>query len=181
MGATTTRVASPAKILAVLIALVVALAFIPSAAQAASKTVKSQEFSTKTSVIEKKATSVKKGTTKLTFKSGQGYLKFKATKTKKYKFTFSNVKSQSGSSAFVEVQRPDASSPKYSFMTDVKTKGGKNSALWLSQNGYKYNSGKLVNRNLPSRSATIKLKKGQKVYFYFYSSSGKTKAKLKIK
>ena len=73
------------------------------------------------------------------------------------------MKSQSGSSAFVEVQRPDASSPKYSFMTDVKTKCGKNITLWLSQNGYKYTSGKLVSRNLPSRTATVKLKKGRNV------------------
>ena len=182
MGTTTARAISPAKVLAVLMALVVALAFIPSAAYAvSSKTVKKAGFTTTTKVIEKKATKVKKGTTNLTFKKGQGYVKFTATKTKTYRFTFSNVTSGSGSSAFVEVQRPEARSPQYSYMTKVRTKGGKTTTLWLSQNGYKYTSGKLLYRNLPSRTATIKLKKGQKVYFYFYSSTGKTKAKLKIR
>jgi hypothetical protein len=143
--------------------------------------VNKQSFTTTTKVIEKKATTVKKGTTKLTIKKGQGYIKFKAPATKKYTFTFSNTKSSIKGSSFVEIQKKDASSPKYSFLYDVKTKGGKANTLWLGVNGYKSSTGDLVGRCLPTRSAVVKLKKGQSLYFYFYNGSSKTTSTLKIK
>ena len=59
-----------------------------------SKTVKKQEFTTSTKIIKKKAVAVKAGKTTLKVKKGQGYVKYTANKTKKYKFTFSNFQLQ---------------------------------------------------------------------------------------
>ena len=147
---------------------------------AASKTVKKSTFTTSTSTIEKKATKVKKGTTNLTFSKGEGYIKFVAPKTKTYKFTFSKCTSkQFSSNAFIAVQTPSKTSSKYSFYTDVKTKGGKYDTLWLSMNGYKHTDGKILYRPLASRTATIKLKKGQKIYFHLYTGTSK-KASMKL-
>ena len=148
---------------------------------AAKKTVKKQTFDTKTKTIEKKATKVKRGTTNLTISKGEGYIKFVAPKTKTYSITFSNVKTKNGGSAFVEIQTRDADSPSYSFMTKVKTKGGKSNALWLSVNGTKFTERDVLERPLAKRTGKIKLKKGQPVYMYFYSGTKKTTAKLVIK
>lgn len=150
-------------------ALVVAMAFATPAYAATSKTVAYQDFTSKTKVIKKKATIVKKGTTKLTFKKGQGYVRFKAPSTKTYTFYFKNAKQSKGVCGFVEVQTPDKSDSSYSFLTKVKTQGGNSNTLWLTFNGAK-STGKGVDRNLPSRYAKIKLKKGQEIYFYFYAA-----------
>lgn len=72
---TKTATFSSSKALCVMMAIVVALAFMPQPAMAASKSVSKQAFSTKTEVVHKKAATVKKGTTKLTFKKGMGYIK----------------------------------------------------------------------------------------------------------
>ena len=66
--------------------------FAISADAVMKKTIKPQEYTKKVSVANKKAAVVKKGTTKLTFKKGYGYIKFVAPATKTYKFTFSNLK-----------------------------------------------------------------------------------------
>lgn len=160
------------------LALVMTFAATPAYA-AAKKTVKKADFTTKTATIKKKATRVKKGTTKLTIKKGEGYLKFTAPSTKTYSFKFSNVKCSYGASAFVEVQTQDSYDPSYSFLTKVKTKGGKSDTLWLSIGGYTSGSG--VNKRLASRTGKIKLKKGQDIYFYFYNGTRKSTCTLKIK
>ena len=152
---------------------------------ASSKTVKKQGFTTNTKTIEKKATKVKKGTTNLTLSKGQGYIKFTAPSTKTYKFTFSNCKSKKyTNNGFFSAQTPDKNSPSYSFHTKVKTKGGKDSTLWLSFNGYKFTSSryKTIERPIAKRTGTIKLKKGQTIYFYLNSgTNGKATTKLVIK
>ena len=173
---------TPAKILAVLMGVLVALALLPGAAQAiTTKGVPECKFQTKTATIQKKATTVKKGTTKIVVKKGQGYVKFKAPKTAKYAFTFSGLKSSTkySSYGFVEFQTPDKRSPKYSFLTDLSTAGGKSNALMLTINGAK-SSGTGVNKYLPKRTGKIKLTKGQWAFFYFYNSSAKTTAKMTI-
>ena len=69
--ATMARTMTPAKILAVLMGVLVALALLPSAAQAiATKDVPECKFQTKTATIQKKATTVKKGTTKIVVDGG---------------------------------------------------------------------------------------------------------------
>lgn len=148
---------------------------------AAKKTVKNQNFTTTTSTINKKATTVKKGTTTLTFTKGQGYVKFKAPSTKTYKFTFSNLTGKDVYTAFVEVQTKSKYSSKYSFMTPVTTKGGKTETLWLLQKNKTYKGGKLLSRPLKTRAGKIKLKKNQMIYFYFYNGKHKGSVKLNVK
>lgn len=171
------------------IALLMMLAMILAAtsttfAATSTKTVKKRSFSTSTSAIEKKATKVKKGTTKLNVKYGEGYIKFVAPKTKTYKFTFSNCTSKErNNNGYITFMRPDADSPKYTFSTEVKTYGGKDSTLWLSVNGFKFSKssyGDDLGRPIASRTGTIKLKKGATVYMYL-SFSDATKTKLVIK
>lgn len=179
---TKTATFSSSKALCVMMAIVVALAFMPQPAMAASKSVSKQAFSTKTEVVHKKAATVKKGTTKLTFKKGMGYIKFKAPKTKTYSFKFSNVKSKKFSSCtYVSLYTPSSFKSKILAVKKMKTKGGKYNTLWLAANGYKH-SGKLLYRPLASRTGTVKLKAGQWVYFYLGNESGgKTTLTLKIK
>ena len=141
---------------------------------------KKADFTTSPKVAKKKAVTVKKGTTKLRVKAGGGYVMFKAPKTKTYYLTFSNVKSKNGvGSMFVFIQKP--SSGKYIFSADVKTKGGKTHVLWLADK-------KNVNKSakdakdwcLASRTATIKLKKGQMLFMNVYDSNS-VNLTLKIK
>ena len=103
------------------LALVMTFAATPAYA-AAKKTVKKTDWTFEIATIQKRATQVKKGTTKLTIKKGEGYLKFTAPSTKTYSFKFSDVKSSFGASAFVEVQTQDSYDHSYSFLTKVKTK-----------------------------------------------------------
>lgn len=181
MQPTITKTFTPAKVLAILIALAVAMtvALAPAPAYAASKTVGSAKFTTATKTINKKAATVKKGTTKLTFKKGHGFLKFKATATKKYKFTFSGLKGTSN--AFAEPMLTSKDSPKYTFIENIATKGGKCDALWISGDGAKFDYGDMKSRPIATRTGTIKLKKGTFFYFYFSAGSGKATVNLKIK
>ena len=146
-----------------------------------TKKVKKQTFSTDTATINKKATKVSKGTTKLKYKGGKGYIKFVAPTTKKYSFKFSNVTAPGKCySAFIEVQTP-YSDPSYSFLTEVKTAGGKTNTLWLKQKGVRsYTGGKKVYRNLDSRTATITLSKGQAIYFFTSTNYKSVNMKLKV-
>lgn len=154
-----------------------------SVAAKKAKTVKKAKFCTATATINKKALKVKKGTTKLNFKGGQGYLKFTAPATKTYKFTFSGVQcaNYGGASAFVEVQTPYSSDTSYSFLTNVKTKGGKSNTLWLAYKGHSFNyySSNLA-RPIAKRTGSIKLTQGQDIYFYFSGTKKNTKATLKV-
>ena len=169
------------RLLCVIMAIVVALAFAPSPALAASKSVSKQKFSTSVATADKKAATVKKGTTKLTYKKGCGYIKFQAPATKTYSFKFSKVKSKKFSSAtYVSMYTPSAYNSKVLAVKKMKTKGGKYNALWLSVNGHKH-SGKMLYRPIASRTGKVKLKKDQWVYLYMGNESGgKTTATLKI-
>lgn len=164
-------------------ALVLGTFAVPASAATKKKTVKKQGFTTETKTVEKKAATVKKGTTKLTIKSGCGFIKFKAPKTKKYKFTFSQVKDKDnyGGSAFVGMLKKSKYSSSSITYTDVSTKGGKYNTLWLSVNGGKYNDENVKTRPIATRSGSLKLKKGEMFYMYFYNGSNKTTCKLVIK
>lgn len=136
---------------------------------AAKKTVKFQKDTSNTSTIKKKAATVKKGTTNLTIKKGEGFIRFKAPAAKKYTFTFSNLKGQLMTRAFVEVKKPQEGSPMYSSPIAVATQGGKSSTLYLGPNGKTTKYGKKIDWPLKSRYATVNLKKGEEIYFWFYS------------
>lgn len=171
------------RILAVFLMLVMLMGTMSVSTFAATKTksVNKRTFTTSTKAIKNKAATVKRGTTKLVIKKGRGYVKFKAPKTKNYKFTFSNFKDKKRNSVgYIYIQKPDKYSPKYSFQETVKTKGGKTTALWLSANGYKF-GGKVLYRPIAKRSGTIKLKKGETVYIYFNFGSSKHTGKMNIK
>ena len=165
-----------------LAAAAVACSLAPSLAFAVDKPVKQQEFTTTTATIAKKATTVKKQKKvyRLIYKK-QGYIRFTAPATRTYKFKFYNLKGKSVYSSFVSSQAPDKRSPEYSFMVKVATKGGKTNTLWLATKGHQSKTGDMVNRNLLSRTAKIKLAKGQRLFFYFYSGSeNKNSVNLKV-
>ena len=157
--------------------------FAISADAVMKRTVKKQGFSTETSVVNKKAATVKKGTTNLTYSKGQGWVKFKAPSTKTYKFTFSNLKAKGGSNAYVSFLRIWDYDNTGLTHTKVSTKGGKNEALFLCSNDRATGkSGKVIYRALHSRTGKIKLKKGQTIYLYFNSTTTKKNTmKLVIK
>ena len=162
----------------------VVCALAPSMAFAATKTVKTQEFSTTTSVLAKKATAVKKGTTKVVVKSAKGYVKFKAPSAKTYSFTISNAKGEGTNIGFATLQTPLSTNAKYCLGTRMKTKGGKSDTLWFSVNGHKFDADAYtaLNRPLASRTGKVKLAKGQMAYLYFYTSTkNKTTLSLKVK
>lgn len=137
----------------------------------------------------KKAPAVKVGTTVVTAKpynaknnstknkTSVPWVKFTATKTGTYQITFSN---------YVCKQKPDnilfsavnamtgKSEGKYpGSYFKVKTQGGKTSTLWMcAPSSYSKTGSVTTGTSLPTRTATVKLKKGQVVYFSF--NNGKT-------
>ena len=149
---------------------------------AASKTVKNMELEYEEALVKKKATTVKTGTTKLTVKGGEGYIRFRAPKTKTYKFTFSNFKAKDSVSCFVRFCYSDDGDLEF---LPVSTKGGKSAELWMAVNGADFtkveNIPSLVMTPLKSRTGSVKLKKNQNVYIYFYNPPKKTTCKLVIK
>ncbi|MBR2189705.1 MAG: hypothetical protein IJ860_09935 [Eubacterium sp.] len=133
----------------------------------------------------KKATVVKKGTSSVKMKSkGQGFLKFTANKTKTWSFTVSSLKhgkSYSYASGYFYVMTRYGQNNQYIGQEQLVTKGGKNSAMWVrDKNAYYSKSGKVLTRNLLTRTGKIKLQKGQKVFIYFNLTPG-TSFKLNIK
>ncbi len=163
--------------------LLAATAFRPVSVQAATKNVKTLDYSAKLKKIKKKATKVKKGTT--TLKGTKGWFKFKAKKTKKYTFTFSNVKAPASKynnaygHVYAEYQKRNYLRSKY-----LSTQGGKAYSLYLTtQTNYNSSSKSKVNAytSLPTRSTRFKVKKGQTIYFYFYFAGGPVLFNVSIK
>ncbi len=179
---------SMSRVTAVLLTVLMVLALLPTNAYAATKkSVKYLAFTTEKAKVLKKDTVVKKGTNYLTYAKRSGWLTFVAPSTKTYTFTFSNFKctkkgvSFTTSSAFTSVY-VDASYKGYLTSKKVKTAGGSDSTLWHSVNGYKSTTKDKLYRNLPTRTAKVKLKKGQRVYFYtYYGYDAKMTSKLVIK
>ena len=169
-----------------LLALVTALlvgTFAISAGAVSRKTVKNLKFTSTVSSIGKYGARVKKGTTKLTFASGQGYVIFTAPATKTYSITFSDLKQSSryGSFTSIAVQQKPKMSSKYGYLRDVATQGGRTSFLHLNVNNLKDRvNSKTVDKYLNSRRVSVKLKKGQSIYFHL-SCYKKTTATLVIK
>ena len=133
-------------------------------------TARAAKFTTELKVAKKKAVAVKKGATKLKVKKS-GYIVFTALKTKTYYLKFSNANARGGlPSMFVEIQRPFYS--KYVFLADVYTKGGKSNTLWLADKAHvNKKANKAKDWRLASRTAKIKMKKGEKLYMYLDGTS----------
>ena len=137
---------------------------------------KYQASTNKIRVIDKKASKVKKGTTILTIPKGNGYIKFVAPATKTYKFTFSNIKDKKSKIASVIItplMKYDFK-PQYCVSVDVSTKGGITSSLRLFCKDYPVpEKNRKIDSDtyLKSRTAKIKLKKGEIIYFEYYRMS----------
>lgn len=137
-----------------------------------------------------KAKKVKKGTTTVKVKKYSSYTKFKAPKTKTYKFTFSSIKALKKGTrkifgGFVTCYKGSPTSHK---SLKFKTAGGKTYTLYLCTKAYRdvntrYGSSTVsAYTPLPKRTAKVKLKKGTTVYFQnCFSPSGGVSYKLKIK
>ncbi|MDO5456525.1 MAG: hypothetical protein Q4F25_06390 [Eubacteriales bacterium] len=161
--------------------------FAISADAVMKKTIKPQEYTKKVSVANKKAAVVKKGTTKLTFKEGYGYIKFVAPATKTYKFTFSNLKQSKNVEnpdyyVGFSVQVKSAKYPKKLIAKKVSTMGGKASSLKMYVNDYspEFCPDKKVDWYEKTRTGKVKLKKGQAIYFWL-DGCDKITGKLVIK
>ncbi|HAB94456.1 MAG TPA: hypothetical protein DCF49_06805 [Lachnospiraceae bacterium] len=157
--------------------------FAISAGAVSKKTVKNLKFTTSVSAIGKYGARVKKGTTKLTFASGQGYVIFTAPATRTYSITFKDLKQNSryGTFTSIAVQQKPKMSSKYGFLREVATQGGRTDFLHLNVNNYKDRVSKTtLDKYLTSRRVSVKLKKGQSIYFHL-SCTKKTTATLVIK
>lgn len=156
-----------------LVAIAIAAAINPVNAQAKTKkktiTLKVVSNYDSQTTAKKKSTTVKTGyiyTVKLKqymALSYGGYLKFKAPKTKTYKFTVSGVKHPVKKSILqgtVSFKNPTA----YGFFPIyVKTRGKKTDRLYVAAKTYKPGFSDATNY-YTSRTGTVKLKKGQTVY-----------------
>ena len=157
--------------------------FAINADAATGKSVKTQNMVFMTKVIENKATTVKRGTTDLSF-NGSGYVKFAAPSTKTYTFTVSNIRSSNVQYTVMRMQKK--SSGFFSAVSEMipLTRGGKYMLPISTNYGRKLyknlkNSSSIIGPS--SRKITIKLKKGQVVYMNLSGLfSGKFKAKLVI-
>ena len=117
----------------------------------------------------------------MTFNAGRGYIRFKAPATKKYTFTFSNIKDAGKHSVMsIGVQKPNKGNKASLNLVDVRTQGGKSCFLDMAANGYRDKYGKGVNKYLTTRSCTVLLQKGQVLYFHFGTWKTKHTATLKI-
>ena len=170
----------------ILLALVTTLlvgTFAISAGAVSKKTVKNLKFTSTVSAIGKYGARVKKGTTKLTFASGNGYVIFTAPATRTYSITFKDLRQNSryGTFTSIAVQQKPKMSSKYACLRDVATQGGRTSFLHLNVNNYTdHVSKKTVDKYLSSRRISVKLKKGQSIYFHL-GTSRKTTVTLVIK
>ena len=137
---------------------------------------KYQASTNKIRVIDKKASKVKKGTTILTIPKGNGYIRFVAPETKTYKFTFSNIKDKKSSIEQVNISPLMKYDPKpqYCVSVDVSTKGGIARSLSLLCKDYPVlEKNRKIERYtfLKSRTAKIKLNKGDIIYFEYTRTS----------
>lgn len=182
-----TKHAKATKLFAAVLAVLMVLAMSPATAFAATKkTVKSYDINfsdSATYMQKKKATVVRKGTTNLTYKGKSGLIMFTAPKAGKYTFTFTNCKNKTASdnNCYISVYKKSTYG-NYITGYDVKTKGGKYSTLWLSVNNHSFTHSNVLYRPIKTRVAkSVKLKKGEKIYFYKGGGYKKMTCKLTIK
>lgn len=172
------------QFIAFILLAVLAVTLAAPAAEAAVKKVKQQPYTyTYTKTVGKKAAAVKTGTNTLQITSS-GYVKFKVPKTKKYTFTYSNLKAVKGftTNGFSYICVPTkAYGSTYLEKQTFTTTGGKYDTAWYGVPKYA-SKDKTTTAPLAARSCKLKLKKGTTVYFYIYvGGSATAKLNLKIK
>ncbi len=130
----------------------------------------------------KKAKKVKVGTTLVQQPEGAfRYIKFKASKTKKYTFTVSDV---ACNGEYQSVYAFSGFYKKKNRMMTFKQNGKKTTFLNLTtQRNYNedtVSTGTGANQYMPARSVSFKLKKGQSVVMVFNGSSSGTLVSYKV-
>ena len=160
------------KIVSILIILVIILSQLKLPVFATTNIVKTKVQETE----HPKSPNVKVGSNTILMKKNYAVVKFKAKKSKYYRFTFSNIKNPNTESdtmgGYFCICRPyslnTAESP-YLKPQKVKVKGGRNSYINVANNEFlKYwdNNEATKNKYLNKRVAKIKLKKGETIYIY---------------
>lgn len=167
--------------LAMILLAALCLTFVPhlgSSAMAATKTVKALKYRATGKKIDKKATKIKKGTTHLC-RVSKGWLKFTSKKTQKYAFTFYGLSTNNmrysidNNDAHIDfctmkgkkywttkIKKVTTESGDVHYLnigTNLTWKRAKERAKSTAINIYSY---------LPSRTAIVKVKKGQTLYLY---------------
>lgn len=160
------------RVAAVLIAIVFAMAIVPTYAYA--RTVKTKVFYTAPTVSQftQQVKAVKKGTNKVKFSANDGYVKFTATKTKTYTFIFSNAKPEYETFATGIIKKLSGAA-----LIDIKVKTTEGKRVYLPIcDATTYKNCKAIGLNsfvnqdgkrykyVPKRSAKMKLNKGQTIY-----------------
>lgn len=116
------------------------------------------------------------------------YISFVAPKDRTCKFTISKIKTLGSNEENLGNWYPRTASSyggSYLPTLDVKTEGGKSSCLWTASGNYPLsftNLGKKkVDQYLKTRSATVKMKKGQKIWFSYYYTGEKCSYTVTVK
>lgn len=156
-------------------------AFIPAVntVEAQAKTIKISTGSKwqKAPVIKKTGTYAV--TQKKTDSGSYSYVAFTAPKAGTYKITISNLKSLTSKNDFLGnwyICKPSSFVSNHLSPIKVKTEGGSSTCLWTASQNYDgtyLKTGKKVNQYMKTRSATIKLNKGEKVYSKYWGTDGK--------
>ncbi|MBR0398777.1 MAG: hypothetical protein IJI10_10985 [Eubacterium sp.] len=144
--------------------------------------VKGQTFTLRTDLIKKKAAAVKVGTTDLTFKKDEGYLKFVSKKTRLYSFRISSFLTKKKGIATVMFQAPDSDDPAFSYLISIKNGTKVKEALELKTRKTSAAKRKAVadGKTFSGKTVKMRLKKGQAVYIYVGSDYKKMTARLQI-
>lgn len=144
--------------------------------------VKGQTFTLQTDLIKKKAAKVKVGTTDLTFRKNEGYLKFVSKKTRLYSFRISSFLTKKKGLATVMFQAPDSDDPAFSYLITIKSGTKVKEALELKTQKTSAVRRKAVadGKTFSGKTVKMRLKKGQAVYIYVGSDYAKMTARLQI-
>ena len=169
------------RIVSTILLAVLFLAVMAPSAEAATKKVKTQAYSSVYSKkLHNKAKTITLGTNTLKI-TQSGYVKFKVPKSKKYTITYTGMSVKKGTSTYgysdiyVPEMQPDKVIMKSRTFT---TKGGKASTAWFGVEKYA-STEKTTTAFLATRNAKLKLKKGTTVYIYINVGTNTT-AKLNL-
>lgn len=144
-------------------------------------TLKKQKFTQKTSTAKKKAKEITIGEAVVKMPAkGAGYLKFKAENKGTYKFTFSDlVKKKGDQKGYISFQTAKSGKKSVLVRNKVKTLGGSSYAVWIGTKDLRSKSHPKIEWPRKSRTAKLKLKKGQEVYVFF-SFAAKDTVNVKV-
>ena len=155
-----------------IIAIFLTMSIMPTTVEAAKTTNVSVSYNNWRSAKPVKVGDNKVATAKSNFnkKYATPFVRFKAPKDGKYKFTFSNLSSPKSSYALgsCSIYKSTGNEPMSASYPEkllrIKTEGGKGMSLFLTNRQSSYASGEMKYRNLVKRTTTLNLKKGETIY-----------------